>query len=94
MNPFASSKTHLTRLSNRGETVESRVCTVVAVLRARAEGGIGGHSFVRDVRELFTGDVCFDDPCLLSALFRLRVFRLLAWAEAGVYDGQYGGLFR
>ena len=37
---------------------------------------------------------CFDDPCLFSVLFCLSVFRLLAWAEAGAYDGQYGGLFR
>ena len=49
---------------------------------------------MREARELFAGDVCFDDPCLFSVLFCLSVFRLLAWAEAGAYDGQYGGLFR
>jgi hypothetical protein len=49
---------------------------------------------VREVRDLFAGDVCFDDPRLFSVLFCVGGFRLLAWAEAGARDGQYGGLFR
>ena len=49
---------------------------------------------MREVRDLSAGDVCFDDPRLFSVLFRLGDFRLLAWAEAGAHDGQYGGLFR
>ena len=49
---------------------------------------------MRDVCDLFADDVCFEDPCLLSVLFCLSGFRLLAWAEAGARDGQYGGLFR
>ncbi len=60
-------------------------------------GGSGrrdcGQIFVREVRDLFAGDVCFDDPRLFSVLFCLGGFRLLAWAEAGAHDGQYGGLF-
>ena len=43
---------------------------------------------MREVRDLFGGDVCFDDPRLFSVLFRLSGFRLLAWAEAGARDGQ------
>ncbi len=54
----------------------------------------GGQRFVREVRDFFACDVCFDDPCSFSVMFCLSVFRLLVWAEAGAYDGQYGGLFR
>jgi hypothetical protein len=53
--------------------VESRDCTVVDVLRERAEGGIGGR-FWGKVCKLFAVDVCFDDPRSFSVLFRLRVF--------------------
>ena len=53
-----------------------------------------GADFWGKVCKLFDVDVSFDDPCLFSVLFCLSVFRLLAWAEAGAYDGQYGGLFR
>ena len=45
--------------------MESRGCTVVAVLRERAEGGIGGR-FWGKVCKLFAVDVGFDDPCLFS----------------------------
>ena len=68
INPFASSTTPLTRLFNRGETVESRGCAVVAVLRERAEGGIGGR-FWGKVCKLFAVDVGFDDPCLFFSQF-------------------------
>ena len=44
-----------------------------------------GQIFVREVRDLFAGDVCFDDPRLFSVLFRLRVFSF-----AGV--GRNGGI--
>jgi hypothetical protein len=74
--------------------VELRGCTLVAVIGEQAKGEIGGRLFWHGLRTV-AGDVAyFDDPCLVSVLFCLSVFRLLAWAEAGAYDGQYGCLFR
>ena len=64
--------------------MESRILAVVAVIRERAEGGIGGR-FWGKVCKLFAVDVSFDDPCLFSVLFRLRVFSF-----AGV--GRNGGI--
>ena len=46
--------------------------------RKAIEGG-----FVREVRELFAGDACFDDPCSFSVMFRPCLSRLLAGQKRG-----------
>ncbi len=73
----------LTRLFNRGGAVELRGLAVVAVIGERAEGRIWGQSFVCEVRELFAGDVRFDDPRSVSVLFRPCVSSLLAGQKLG-----------
>ena len=82
IDPFPSSTTSLTRIFNRSETVESRGCTVVAVFRERAEGGVKGR-FLCKVRELLL--------VMLRALmtrvrsqFRPCLSRLLAGQKRGL----------
>ena len=72
--------------------MESRDCTVVDVLRERAEGGIGGR-FWGKVCKLFAVDVCFDDPRSFSVLFCPCVL-FASGAEARAYDGRCRCLFR
>jgi len=52
INPFASSTTPLTRLFNRGETVESRGCTAVAAFVSERKAGLGADFGVRFAKNL------------------------------------------
>ncbi len=61
---------------------------------SKRKARLGAEFCARGSRVVAGVVACFDDPCLFSDLLCLRVFRLPAWAEAGAYDGRYGGLFR
>jgi hypothetical protein len=48
---------------------------------------LGANFCARGSRAVAGVVACFDDPCSFSVMFRPCVSRLLAWAEAGAYDG-------